>query len=233
MVTLVSERLDEPWRRRLVLPAYQIAEAATYAQISPKTVAAWHKQEASLLKQREQRAALSYLQLIEVAVVAAFRRAGVPMPRIRKARAWAAHQLKSEFPFAEYKFKENAKHLYLDSQQIDDLNANTVVQTDAGGQLEWASVIGRLKEFEYEDHHGIALRWRVAGENSPIVIDPRISFGAPSVLGIPTWILRGRFDAGESDSDIAEDFGIKKEDVREALKFEGVVGGGRKKSRLH
>jgi uncharacterized protein (DUF433 family) len=231
MVTLMSERLDEPWRRRLTLPAYQIAEAANYAQISPQTVAAWHKIEASLLKQREQRAALSYMQLIEVAVVAAFRKAGVPMPRIRKARAWAAHELKSEFPFAEYKFKENAKHLYLDSQQID-VKENTVVQADGGGQLEWASIIGRLKEFEYEDK-GIVLRWHVAGEGSPIIIDPRVSFGTPSVRGIPTWILRGRFDAGESDSDIADDFGIKKEEVRKALKFEGVVGVGRRGSRLH
>ncbi len=231
MVTLVSERLDEPWRRRLILPAYQIAEAANYAQITPQTVVAWHKLEAALLKQREQRSALSYMQLIEVAVVAAFRKAGVPMPRIRKARAWAAHELRSEFPFAEYKFKENAKHLYLDSQQIP-VKENTVVQADAEGQLEWESVIGRLQEFEYENH-GIALRWHVAGEGSPIIIDPRISFGAPAVNGIPTWILRGRFDAGESDSDIADDFGIKKEEVREALKFEGVVGGGRNRSRLH
>ena len=121
---------------------------------------AWHKLEAALLKQREQRSALSYMQLIEVAVVAAFRKADVPMPRIRKARAWAAHELKSEFPFAEYKFKENAKHLYLDSQQIDDVKENTVVQADAQGQLEWESIIGRLREFDYEDH-GIALRWRV------------------------------------------------------------------------
>jgi uncharacterized protein (DUF433 family) len=231
MVTLVSERLDQPWRRRLTLPAYQIAEAADYAQVSTQTVAAWHKIEAALLKQREQRAALSYMQLIEVAVVAAFRKAGVPMPRIRKARAWAAHELRSEHPFAEYEFKENAKHLYLDSQQIE-LKQNTVLQADAGGQLEWESVIGRLNEFEYEKE-GIALQWRVAGKDSPIIIDPRVSFGAPAIKGVPTWVLRGRFDAGESDSDIAEDFGIKKEEVREALKFEGLLGGGRRKSRLH
>jgi hypothetical protein len=31
MVTLMSERLDEPWRRRLYLPSYQIGEAAAYA----------------------------------------------------------------------------------------------------------------------------------------------------------------------------------------------------------
>jgi uncharacterized protein (DUF433 family) len=230
MVTLVSERLDEPWRRRLLLPSYQIGEAANYAQISPQTVVAWHKIESALLKQREHRAALNYMQLIEVAVVAAFRKAGVSMKRIRAARAYAAHALKCEFPFAEYSFKENGKHLFLDSGQID-VKEGTVLQADQHGQLAWESVIGRLREFEYENQ-GIVLKWHVAGSASPIIIDPRISFGAPAVKGTPTWVIRGRWDAGESDTDIAEDFGIKKEEVREALKFEGVVP-GRSKSRLH
>jgi uncharacterized protein (DUF433 family) len=210
----------------MLLPAYQIAEAADYAQVAPQTIAAWHRIEAELLKQREQRSALSYMQLIEVAVVAAFRKAGVPMPRIRKARAWAAHELKSEYPFAEYKFKENAKHLYLDSQQIE-VEPNTVVQADSGGQLEWGSIIGRLREFEYEEQ--VAMRWHVAGAGKPIIIDPRVSFGAPAIRGIATWVLRGRHDAGESDSDIAEDFGLDKSEVREALKFEGLLGAGRRK----
>ncbi len=223
MVTLVSERLDEPWRRRLYLPSYQIGEAATYAKISPKTVAAWHRIEASLLKEREKRAALSYMQLIEVAVVAAFRKAGVSMPRIRAARAYAVRMLHSEHPFAEYSFKEEGKHLWLDSTQID-VKPGTAVSADQGGQMAWECVIGRLKEFEYEKPDGIVLKWHVAGPGSPIVIDPRISFGAPAVKGTPTWIIKGRFDAGESDTDIAEDFGMKKEEVREALKFEGVVG---------
>jgi uncharacterized protein (DUF433 family) len=52
------------------------------------------------------------------------------------------------------------------------------------------------------------------------------------VKGTPTWIILGRWNAGESDSDIAEDFGIKKEEVREALKFEKAVPDGRGKSRL-
>jgi hypothetical protein len=90
---------------------------------------AWHKIEAALLREREKRAALNYMQLIEVAVVAAFRKAGVSLKRIRAAREYAAFQLKSEFPFAEYRFKENAKHLYLDSTQID-LKEATVLQAD-------------------------------------------------------------------------------------------------------
>jgi uncharacterized protein (DUF433 family) len=231
MATLVSERLDEPWRRRLFLPSYQIGEAAAYARISPQTVVAWHKIEAALLAQREKRAALSYMQLIEVAVVAAFRKAGVSLKRIRAAREYAARNLKSEYPFAEYSFKEEGKHLWLDSGQID-VKPGTVLSADQGGQLAWESVIGRLREFEYEKH-GIVLRWHLAGPSSPIIIDPRISFGAPAVKGIPTWIIRGRWNAGESDSDIAADFGLKKDEVREALKFEGLASDGRRKSKLH
>lgn len=231
MAALVSERLDEPWRRRLFLPSYQIGEAAAYAKIAPQTVVAWHKIEAALLAQREKRAALSYMQLIEVAVVAAFRKAGVPLKRIRAAREYAARNLKSEYPFAEYSFKEEGKHLWLDSGQID-VKPGTVLSADQGGQLAWESVIGRLREFEYEKD-GIVLRWHVAGPSSPIIIDPRISFGAPAVKGVPTWVIRGRWNAGESDSDIATDFGIKKEEVREALRFERVAPDGRRRSKLH
>lgn len=230
MASLVSQRTDQPWLRRLTLPAYQIGEAAAYAQVSPGTVVQWHRIEAALLKQREARSALSYYQLIEVAVVAAFRKAGVPMKNIRAARAYASNELKSEYPFAQYRFKENAKHLFLDSQQID-VKDGTILQADQGGQLAWQVIIGRLQEFEYEDD--VALRWHVAGTGSPIIIDPRIAFGAPAVRGTPTWIIRGRLEAGENNSDIAEDFDLKPDEVKAALKFEERVASGREKSLVH
>ena len=217
----------------MFLTSYQIAEAAKYAGVTPQTVAVWHRLEKKILSQREDKAALSYLQLIEVAVVAAFRNMGVPMKNIRAAREYAAHSLKCEFPFATYNFKENAKHLFLDSEELDDVHPGNVVATDQGGQLEWENVIGRLQEFDYEDDHGLALKWHVAGRSSPIVIDPRIAFGTPAIKGTPTWIIKGRWDAGESDSDIADDFRIDPSDVKEALKFEGVTSGGRRESLVH
>jgi uncharacterized protein (DUF433 family) len=88
------------------------------------------------------------------------------------------------------------------------------------GQLAWDDIIGkRLKEFEY-DGTGIVIRWNVAGPDSPVSIDPRISFGAPAVEGIPTWVIAGRRRADEKVADIAEDFGISVESVLSALKFE-------------
>lgn len=232
MAALVSNRLDAPWRRRLFLPSYQVREAAAYARIAPQTVNAWHKIETAMLTERQKRAPLSYMQLIEVAVVAAFRKMDVPLKRIRAAREYAQQTLKSEFPFAEYRFKEEARHLYLDSGEVDDIKPGTVAQADQGGQLEWQIMIGRLREFDYEKH-GIVLQWHVAGRGSPIIIDPRISFGAPAVKGTPTWIIKGRHEAGETDSDIADDFGLKIDEVRQAIKFEESVGAGRQESRVH
>jgi uncharacterized protein (DUF433 family) len=236
VTTLVSKRSGEPWRRRLYLPNYQIGEAARYADISAQTVAAWHKKirnRTSTLSLKGVRVDLSYMQLIEVAVVAAFRKASVPLNRIRAAREYASKTLRAEYPFAEFRFKEEAKHLWLDSQQLNDVKPGTVIQADQGGQLTWETIIGRLREFEYE-HEGIVIRWHVGGMSSPILIDPRISFGAPTVKGTPTWVIKGRWDAGESDSDIAEDFGIQKEEVGEALRFEGVLPGERdSKLRTH
>lgn len=237
MPTLISENPNEPWKRRLYLPSYQIGEAARYAHVSPQTVAAWHKIERPTLSQKEGRAALSYMQLIEVAVVAAFRRAHIPLRRIRDARDYVGQMLKAEYPFAEYRFKTEGKHLLIDYQHIvGGRGRGKHLVADQGGQLEWDQIIGPLlKEFEYEhEDNGIVIRWRVAGESSPIVIDPKIAFGTPTVRGTPTWVIKGRWSAGESDTDIAEDFRIGKVEVREALRFEGVLpNGGKGKSRVH
>ena len=100
----VSTTRAEPWRRRLYIPNYQIGEAARYARVSPKTVAEWHKAGTrQTLSQREKRAELSYMQLIELAVVAAFRKAGVTLKGIRASRDYVSKEFKSEFPFAEYR----------------------------------------------------------------------------------------------------------------------------------
>jgi len=212
----------EAWRKRLDIPNYQVGDAARYAHISPQTVSAWHKIEQRMLSERDKRARLSYLQLIELAVVAAFRKAKVPLTEIRAAREFVQKNLKSKYPFAEYKFKRYGKSLFTEYQGNDK---HRLFKANEGGQLAWEEFIGPvLTAFDYE-HEGIAVRWHVAGTGVPIVIDPRISFGAPSVKGTPTWIIKGRFDAGESDSAIAEDFDLDVTAVRAALKFEGVIPG--------
>ena len=84
------------WKSRLFVPNYRIREAARYAHISPQTVASWHgtpgANRRGTLSSKERGAALSYLQLIEVAVVASFRKAGVSVKKIKAAREYHARR---------------------------------------------------------------------------------------------------------------------------------------------
>ncbi len=237
MIGAATDASKELWLRRMILPNYQIKEAARYAGVSPQTVAAWHKSGARKnvrLTKRGRGEALSYMQLIEVAVVAAARKAGVPFRRIRDARDYVSEKFHSEFPFAEYRFKTDGKYLLMDYEQFDKASGkDKLLLPDQGGQLAWKIIMGRLREFEYEDDRGIVIRWHLDGPRSPIMIDPRVSFGAPSVDGTPTWVIKGRWEAGESVSEIAEDFGLPLTTVKRVLRFEGLTGEGPKKGWIH
>lgn len=216
----------EPWRRRLYLPAYSVADAARYAGTHSQTVAYWHygdREHVPTLPGKERAAPLSYLQLVEVAFVATFRRLGVSLQRIRKARDYLAQVFVTEYPFAEGRFLTEGRHVLLMLQSVEpDAELDHMVVADRAGQLAWQPLIGaRFAEFEYE--LGLALKWHVGGGESAVLIDPRVSFGAPAVRGVPTWAIRGRWAAGETLDDIQSDFALDTHEVEQALRFEGVL----------
>lgn len=220
-----KSRPQQYWRSRLKLPVYRVADAARYADVSGGTIRNWHKltNKPVVLSRKEPGEALSYLQLIELAVVAAARKSGVGLAAIRRAREYCSQKLSSEFPFAEYRFKTDGKELWLDFAEIvGEDGSGTVLGASKHGQLGWSDIIGRLREFEYDRSYGLATKWFVAGRDSEIVIDPRVSFGAPSIDGIPTRLIKQRSDAGEPVSYIADDFDIPHPHVIEALRFECV-----------
>ena len=221
MIRLIPRPGSEPWKRRLLLPAYQLKEAARYADTHTTTVSYWHRATCPVLPGRRPRAALSYFQLVEVAFVAAMRAAGVSLQKIRRAREYIANNIKAEFPFATLQFKTEGQHILLDLESIDSSTTGKLIEADQFGQYTWKEVVGnRFTQFEYENK--LAMRWYLAGRDSPIVIDPQISFGAPAISGVPTWAIRGRWEAGEQEEDIADDFDLSEADVGHALRFEGV-----------
>ena len=214
-----------PWRRRLYLPAYRVVDAGRYAGVSAQSIGHWHFRRGRsgvALPGRSRRESLSYYQLIEVAFVATFRNLGIPLQRIRKAREYAAQVLNSEYPFAEHSWMTEGYHVLLDLRNIEgETFIGRLVAADRHGQVGWKDVISdRFDQFDYEDD--IALVWHLRNRSNPVLIDPRVSFGAPTVKGIPTWALKGRWDAGESILEIQDDFGLSGDEVRYGLLFEGV-----------
>lgn len=223
-MSLVARPGTTPWKRRLYLPGFRVKEAARYAGISPQTVSYWHRGRegtSATLPGRPPRAALSWMELIEVAIVAVMRQSGLSLQKIRRAREYAAQHLSSEYPFADYEFKTDGQGILLELDQVEPIGGkDKIIICDQDGQLAWKQIIKRRFEtFDYQDD--LVVRWHPAGRNSPILMDPRIGFGAPTVHGTPTWAIKGRYEAGETIDDIASDFEIEEPDVRIALEFEG------------
>ena len=215
------------WKRRLTIPAYRVGEAASYARISPQTVANWERStfdKISVVSGRRERTGLNFLQLIEVAVVANLRREGLRTTTIRDARTYFSQALNSVYPFALEKFKTDGAEILIETS-MENIGSveNILVSASANGQLVWADFLQRkLKEFNYGDD-GVVEAWHLNGPTSEIVIDPKISFGAPSVRGVMTRAIKGLFSSGTSIDDISDDYDLPTTLVREALVFEGFV----------
>lgn len=208
------------WKGRLYLPAYQVKVAASYAGVTSQTVRNWQKEgpEGVALSARDAGASLSYMQLQELAIVSAMRKTGVKLPKIRAARDYLARELRTTFPFADERVKSDGQDVLLQLKSELGKVAEVLVVASAHGQYAWAEIIGRrFEQFEYE--RGLALTWHLTTDKR-VVIDPRVSFGAPTVNGTPTWVIRGRQIAGETPEEIAGDFGLYVEDVLSALAFE-------------
>ena len=226
MVSLATERAATPWYQRLFLPAYQVKDAARYAGASPRTVATWHYGGNPALPGRERKQPLSYMELVEIAFVSHFRKAGVSLNQIRKAREYVASNFETAHPFTEYRFKTEGHHILMDYFKIDtNRESRKIIVAEATGQLTWTNLMeDRFAEFDYE--LDLALTWHPAGRDSAVKIDPRIAFGEPIADGIPTFVIKGRWTAGESIEEIAADFGISPEVIKDALRFEQVEIGG-------
>jgi uncharacterized protein (DUF433 family) len=218
--------------RRLYLPAYRISEAARLANTTAQTITRWHKgYEVPGHRMRpvlpsDGSPLLSYLQLVEVAFVATFRRLGIKLGALRRAREYSVKTLNTEYPFAQLSFTTDGVHVFHTFAEYENegLQDERLIATDAGGQLVWVpAVADRIAQFDYED--GLALRWHPRGRESVILVDPRIAFGAPVIggTGIPTWVVKDRVEAGEDLDELEDDFGLSRDQLNEALRFEDVT----------
>ena len=219
-----------PWRRRLYLPSYRTSEAARLAEVHPTTVhnwfyGAWRAKGRGcpvFAQPMTPGANLSWLQLVETAFVAAFRHQGVSLQALRRSYEYLIKVFETEYPFAQLRLLTDGAHVLKELEQADEL-VSALIVTDEAGQATWQEMImRRLYEFEYEDD--LAVVWHPRGKEVPIVMDPRVAFGAPitRTSGVPTWVFRERSQAGESLSEIADDFGTELAEITAALEFEGV-----------
>jgi hypothetical protein len=168
--------------------AYRVFEAARYARTTQQTIGNWERLQgnrASAVSQRVEREGLSYLQLIEIGVSFRASHPTCAWRRQRQAREYLCAEFNVDFPFARYRFKTDGKNLLMDYDQVARSDKDKLLALNENGQLAWNEILSALlHEFEYDGEIGTVLRWRVAGYDSPVRLDPRIAFGAPHVNGV-------------------------------------------------
>ena len=219
----------------LSTPAYPFVEAAHYLGVPLSTLRAWflgqgYREDGKTRRFQplirldgSDRRALSFLNLVEAHVLAAIRRQHhVPLPKVRQALAYVSKKLATKRPLAELEFQTDGVDLFLDK-------LGSLINVTQEGQTEMAEMIrDHLKRIE-RDAKGVPVRLylftrhdHIRDQPSPVVVDPEIAFGRPVLSGrsVPTAVLADRFKAGDSMTQLAEDYDTSPQSIEEALRCE-------------
>lgn len=220
-------RTTKPDRREM--PAYSVAEAAHYLGIPVSTVRYWAAGRRGVSKPVIEAAALhpialSFLNLVELHVLGAIRREHeVSLPKVRKAVRYLEKQYKSRHPLWSHQLATDGLDLFVEWY-------GKLINISRAGQLAMRDVLETsLKRIE-RDNAGIPIKlypFTRSGRDihqAPklVVIDPRLSFGRPVIVGtgLATEVIAERYKAGESMDDLARDYGRKKAEIEEAIRCE-------------
>ena len=209
-------------------PTYTAAEAARYTGISAPSVARWRvgyqypttsgPKKSPRITAGSTSGLLSFNDLIEIAVVAAARKANVPMKAVRAAVATAAELYGVDRPLIEIKFKHNGREIFTEEKLA--AGKRRFINLSGHGQVAWEHIAAVLEELDYRGEQ--AYRWWPAGRDDPIVINPEVSFGRPYIVGkrVSTDAIASRFGAKETLEDIVDDLEVTKAEAEAALRFE-------------
>lgn len=223
------------WSDLRSLPAYSFAEAAHYLNLPVTTLRAWCLGQHYRVRGKRQwfrpvlhldgrdPPALSFLNLVEAHVLAAIRREHkVSLPSARRALQFVQTRLGKDRPLVQQAFETDGISLFV--EQLGQL-----INASREGQLAMRSLLeAHLKRIE-RDSRGLPVRLYLFTRKdspdrqpAPVVVDPHVAFGRPVLegRGVPTAVLADRFKAGDSLSELAEDYGTAPEKIEEAIRCE-------------
>jgi len=169
------------------------------------------------IKPLDDKAALSFRDLLELRFVDAFIKAGVSWVTMRRAHTKAQEELKTTHPFCSKRIATDGKNILLKQAEEDSDEALINLVTD---QREFSRIVQDfLKELEFS---GDDIVWWPLGKNRQIVVDPRRNFGQPTVAksGVPATTLARSVKANSSIDIVARWYEAQRDEVRDAVEFE-------------
>jgi uncharacterized protein (DUF433 family) len=168
---------------------------------------------------------VSWAEFVEAGLLAQYRRTHkVPMAELRDFIDRLRAELGVPYPLADRRPFITNRQLVLEAQEAAGLDSDYSLVAWASGQLVLTGPSDDFVQRVQWDDAGFANGWRPHDDRrSPVLIDPSIRFGRPSIHGISTEALWEHEDAGEPVEAIAEAFDLTLRDVRWALAYENAL----------
>jgi uncharacterized protein (DUF433 family) len=165
-------------------------------------------------------AAVTWAEFVEAGLLREYRRSlGVRMADLRHFIERLRQDFGVPYPLADRRPFVSGREIVLTAQQATGLPGELWLVTSAADQLLLTPASESfLRRAQWEGDAPVA--WHPADEDSPVLIDPDIRFGRPSINGISTAVIWEHADDGESDDEIAQSFGLNRADVVWALAYE-------------
>jgi len=217
-------------------PAYRASEASAILGIPKATILAWCFGQGYVRQDGTPKSftplvrpasvpsrALSFKNLCELHVLGVIRRHhGIRMPVVRKSLDYVEKHLHTKSPLVAEQFLTNGVDLFIEK-------ATELLNVSRNGQLalrgQFADALARIQR----GPNGSVVRlfpYSRIGTSSgaqpqAIMVDPTIAFGRPVLVGagVTTEVIKDRFLAGDSLSEMANDYRVSEDEIAEALRF--------------
>jgi len=223
---------------RFHVPLYTVAEAARALGVPPSTFSTWaFGYERRRSDGRVQRAApvltatgtvpgptVPFVGLAEGMVLAAIRRAGVPLQRVRPALDVLQRQIGIEHALASRRlYTDGAELLYDHAASLPDDEAQAVHELVVvrSGQRVFAEVIkDYLSRIEYGRDGYAEVLELPAYPRASVIADPTRAFGQPIFVhgGARVSDVLDRFQSGDDIETLSAEFGVPEPEIEDVLR---------------
>ncbi|MFY9619681.1 MAG: DUF433 domain-containing protein [Pyrinomonadaceae bacterium] len=165
---------------------------------------------------------LSFINLVEAHVLDAIRYKDlIKLPRVRSAIAHLRDRYNSVHPLVEHEFQHDGVDLFVEIEK-------ELINVSSGGQLAMREILFAYLQRIARDPHRSAialypyLKRHQVEDKKLVLIDPRISFGKPVLVGIgvPTSVVADRHQAGETIAELAKDYECEASEIEKAIDYE-------------
>lgn len=227
--------------RRFSEPLYTIAEAARIVDVPASTLASWVHGYERRFADRPQVAgeplvscvvpasvrepSIPFVGLAEALVLAAFRRSGVPMQRIRPAVGVLGEELGVHHALASRRLYTDGAEVLFDygdrhRQTQEGTSALELVVVRSGQRVFVEAIAAYLSRIEYGSDGYASLIHVPIYQHAAVVADPNRAFGSPTFErgGARVDDVLERFWAGESLDDLEREFGVPVDQLEDVLR---------------